>query len=150
MWFRSQSKTVLGYTVYAIVGTVLEVVALLLVVLWLLPLLNIYVPWWILAILVAVELGTSFFTYIMGRRALSKKQTCGPEAMVGSSAIVATPFNPTGYVKVRGELWKASCESRLEVGDEVVVTRVEGMKVIVRKTGDTFRYQTEKRSIRRQ
>ena len=131
MWFKPQSKTVLDYTVYAIVGTVLELLAFFIVVLWILPLLNIWLQWeWIVVILV-VLLGIDVFTYIMGRRALSKRLTFVPEFIVGSIGTVATPLNPTGYVKVKGELWKASCESKLEVGDEVVVREMEGMKLIV-------------------
>jgi membrane-bound serine protease (ClpP class) len=67
----------------------------------------------------------------MGRRALSKQLMYGPEALVGSVGVVATSFNPTGYVRVRGELWKASCQSKLEVGDEVMVIKMEGMKLVV-------------------
>jgi len=122
---------VFGYTIYAIVGTILEVAALLIVVLWVLPLFNIYIPWWILAVLLVIDLGVSAFTYIMGRRALSQKLKYGPEAIIGSEGVVATALNPTGYIKVRGELWKASCQYRLEIGDEVVVTEIEGLKLIV-------------------
>lgn len=120
-----------GYTIYAIIGTILDVVVLLIVMLWVLPLLNIYIPWWIVVILLVVELGVSAFTYIMGRRALSKRLTFVPEFIVGSVGVVNTPFNPTGYVRVKGELWKASCESHVETGDEVVVVAMEGMKVVV-------------------
>jgi membrane protein implicated in regulation of membrane protease activity len=136
MWFKYQSKTVVGYTIYAAVGTVLEVVILLVLLLWVPPIVNIYIPWWIVVILVAVELGVSLFTYIMGRRALSKKVTYGPEAIVGSIGVVTTPFNPTGYIRVKGELWKASCKSKVEVGDEVRVTKMEGMKLIVLPNSD--------------
>jgi len=120
-----------GYTIYAIIGTTLEVAALLIVLLWVLPLLNIYVPWWIVVILLAVELGVSAFTYIMGRRALSQRLTFAPEFIVGSVGVVTTPFNPNGYVKVRGELWKASCSFHLEVGEEVLIERMDDMKLIV-------------------
>jgi membrane protein implicated in regulation of membrane protease activity len=131
MLFKPQSKTVFGYTIYAIIGTILELTVLLTVLLWVLPLFNIYITWWILAILLAIELGISIFTYIMGRRALSKKLMYGPDAIIGSEGVVATAFNPTGYVKIRGELWKASCQSSLKVGDEVVVTEMEGLKLMV-------------------
>ena len=131
MLFKSQSRSVRGYTIYAIVGSILEVVALLVVMLWILPILNIHIPWWIVTILLVVELGVSAFTYIMGRRALSKRLTFGPEAIIGSEGIVATALDPTGYVKVRGELWKASCQSELEVGDEIIVKDIEGIKLVV-------------------
>ncbi len=120
-----------GYTIYAIIGTSLEVVVLLVVLLWVLPLLNIHVPWWIVVILLVVELGVSVFTYIMGRRALSQQLTFVPEFVIGSVGVVTTPLNPAGYVKVRGELWKAYCQSQVETGEEVVVVEMEGMKLAV-------------------
>jgi membrane protein implicated in regulation of membrane protease activity len=140
MLFKPQSKTVFGYTIYAIIGTILELTVLLAVLLWILPLFNIYITWWILAILLAIELGISIFTYIMGRRALSKKLMYGPDAIIGSEGVVATVFNPTGYVKIRGELWKASCQSSLKIGDEVVVTEMEGLKLMVipKKSGSPW------------
>ena len=131
MLFKPRSRTVFDYTIYAIIGTILEVTALLIVLLWVLPLFDIYIPWWILAILLAIELGYSAFTYIMGRRALRQRIAYGPEAIIGSEGVVATALDPTGYVKVRGELWKASCQARLDIGDKVVVTGVEGLKLVV-------------------
>ena len=131
MLYKPQSRTVFGYTIYAIIGTAVELAALLVVLLWVLPLFNIHIPWWILVILLVIELGFSAFTYIMGRRALSQKLSYGPEAIIGSEGVVATVLGPTGYVKIRGELWKASCQYRLEIGDEVVVTEIEGLKLIV-------------------
>jgi membrane protein implicated in regulation of membrane protease activity len=131
MFIKPKSRSTRGYTIYAIVGTILEETALLVALLWVLPFFNIHLTlWWIVAIMV-FSLGSSYFTYIMGRRALSKRLTFGPEAIIGSKGIVATPLNPTGYVKVRGELWEASCQSRMEVDDEVVVTRMEGLKLLV-------------------
>jgi membrane protein implicated in regulation of membrane protease activity len=134
-----RSKTVFGYTIYAIIGTVLELTVLLVILLWVLPLFDIYIPWWIVAILLVIELGFSAFTYIMGRRALSQRLVYGPEAIIGSEGVVATALDPTGYVKIRGELWKAYCQSKLNIGDEVVVVEMKGLSLIVipKRNGST-------------
>lgn len=131
MFIKPKNRSTRGYTIYAIIGTILEETALLVALLWVLPFFNVHIPWGGVAIIMAISLVSSLFTYVMGRRALSKRLTYGPEAIIGSKGIVATPLNPAGYVKVRGELWEASCQSRLEVGDEVVVTRMEGMRILV-------------------
>jgi membrane protein implicated in regulation of membrane protease activity len=39
---------------------------------------------------------------------------------------------PEGYVKVKGVLWKAICdETELEIGDEVVVVGIGGLRLVV-------------------
>jgi len=73
----------------------------------------------------------SFYTYRMGRRALSGTPLVAPEAIIGCEGIVATPLDPKGFVKVKNELWKASSESVLEVGDEIVVIGIDGIKLKV-------------------
>ena len=139
MVIKPRSKTVFGYTIYAIIGTAVELTVLLVILLWVLPLLDIYIPWWIVAILLVIELGFSAFTYIMGRRALRQRIAYGPEAIVGSEGVVATALDPTGYVKIRGELWKAYCQSKLDIGDEVVVVEMKGLRLVVipKRNGST-------------
>lgn len=124
-------RSVLNYTIYSVIGTVLEVAILLAIVLWGLPYMDINIPWWGLTLMVAILLAYSYYTYRAGRNALQKKLMHDLENLVGSEAVVATPLNPTGYIKVRGELWKAVSESPLQTGDEVVITGTEGLKYTV-------------------
>ncbi len=80
----------------------------------------------------------SVYTYRMGRRALTRTPLVSPEAIIGCEGIVATPLDPRGFVKVKGELWRASSESNLEVGDEIIVTGIQGikLKVVAKKEHD--------------
>lgn len=144
MPIKPDNHSTRGYTIYSIVGTILEETALLVTLLWILPFFDIHLPWWWIVAIMVFSLGFSYFTYTMGRRALSKKLISGPEAIVGNKGVVVTPLNPTGYVKVRGELWEASCQSRLEIGDEVVVVRMEGMKILVVSKADNSSQPTQK------
>ena len=75
--------------------------------------------------------GYSVFTYRMGRRALLRKSPLYPEAIVGCEGVVATPLDPTGYVKVKGELWKATSTSDLEIGEKIRVTKIDGIRLVV-------------------
>ncbi|MBM3143350.1 MAG: nodulation protein NfeD, partial [Chloroflexi bacterium] len=51
---------------------------------------------------------------------------------VGCEGVVTRSLNPEGYVKIQGVLWKATCaEGYLEVGTEVVVLEVDGLKLLV-------------------
>jgi membrane-bound serine protease (ClpP class) len=66
-------------------------------------------------------------------RARRSKVLTGPQAMVGGTAIVRTPLNPSGQVEIRGELWQASLRgaASLAVGSAVSVRGVDGLVLIV-------------------
>ena len=66
------------------------------------------------------------------------KVLTGPQAMIGGTAIVRTPLNPTGQVEIRGELWQASLrgDSSLAAGSTVSVRSVEGLVLIVEPAQD--------------
>ena len=72
-------------------------------------------------------------------RARRAKVLTGPQAMIGSTAIVRTPLNPTGQVEVRGELWQAALHGHasLAVGSVVSVRSVEGLVLIVDPAQDS-------------
>jgi membrane-bound serine protease (ClpP class) len=72
-------------------------------------------------------------------RARRSKVLTGPQAMIGGTAIVRTPLNPTGQVEIRGELWQASLrgQASLAVGSSVSVRSVEGLVLIVEPAQET-------------
>jgi membrane-bound serine protease (ClpP class) len=72
-------------------------------------------------------------------RARRSKVLTGPQAMIGGTAIVRTPLDPTGQVEIRGELWQASLrgQASLAVGSAVSVRSVEGLVLIVEPVQDT-------------
>jgi membrane-bound serine protease (ClpP class) len=72
-------------------------------------------------------------------RARRSKVLTGPQAMIGGTAIVRTPLNPTGQVEIRGELWQASLRGApsLAIGSAVHVRAIEGLVLIVEPVQDT-------------
>ena len=129
------------YTVYSIVTTLLEELALVAVVLWLLPKWRINIPLWGLILMMAA-LGTyNYITYRWGKKALDKKPIISPETMLGSKCQVATPLTPKGYVKVDGELWQATSSSTIDVGEEVVIVGIKGMTLMVSPAKNDNYYQ---------
>ncbi len=79
---------------------------------------------------------TAFAIFVLGAiiRSQRRRKATGPEGMVGTIGIAKTPLDPTGTVLTQGELWAATSESgRVAAGEEVVVTRVEGLKLRVAK-----------------
>jgi membrane-bound serine protease (ClpP class) len=131
-----KSKPPLWYTVQAILGWMLEESILVAVVLWLLPRFNVSLPLWVLGILVVALAVYSYVMYRIGRLTFLMRPKVAAEAIIGNEGKVTKRLAPEGYVKVQGVLWKATCsESELEVGDEVVVAGIEGLRLLVRPKG---------------
>ncbi len=89
-------------------------------------------------LIVVIVLGIGAFlgiTIVLGIRAHRFKLGAGVEELVGKTAVAKTPLAPKGQVFIEGELWAAKSESgQVEAGEEVVITRVDGMTLYVTKT----------------
>jgi membrane-bound serine protease (ClpP class) len=95
-------------------------------------LLSFLVPWpWKLLVLIGgvlLEIGEVIWGLRLARR---WRPRTGAEAMIGMRAEVVEPCRPDGRVRVKGELWDATCASGADVGDPVVVARVDGLRLHV-------------------
>jgi membrane-bound serine protease (ClpP class) len=117
------------YTVLAITTSLLEEAVLVAVVLWLLPRIAINIPIWGL-ILMMIALGVyNYMTYRLGKKTLVRKPVISLD--IGSRGRATTLISPTGYVRVNGELWQASSSSTIDIGEEIVVIGIEGMKLLI-------------------
>ena len=68
-------------------------------------------------------------------RAHRRRATTGYEGLIGKVAVAQTPLDPHGTVLIEGERWRATAEGdRIETGEEVIVTKVEGLKLWVSKS----------------
>jgi membrane-bound serine protease (ClpP class) len=99
---------------------VLIAIAILLTVFVLSPMIGAIV----LALAVTLEVGELIFW----RRFLRRYRVrTGAEALVGESVQVIEACDPSGRVRVRGELWNARAREPLRVGDVVRVVAVDGL-----------------------
>jgi len=74
----------------------------------------------------------SYIMYRVGVPTFLMKPKVAAETIIGNDGKVTRRLDPEGYVKVQGVLWKATCvESELEVGDDVVVVDINGLRLIV-------------------
>ncbi len=65
-------------------------------------------------------------------RAHRRKVGAGKEELIGRTAEASTSLEPRGTVFIEGERWAAIAdEERIEAGEEVIITRVEGLKLYV-------------------
>ena len=109
----------------------LLILAILAAVLWL-P-----TAWGIVVVAAAavIEVAEVAFWLWFSKR---RKAVTGAEALPGARGVVAVACRPEGQVRVHGELWRARCEEGADVGEEVVVERLEdGLTLIVTKVART-------------
>jgi len=79
---------------------------------------------------------TAFFVFVLGAvvRGQRRRPAVGREEMVGQKALVLTRLQPKGTVLFQGERWDAELDSgSVEAGEEVIVTRVDGLKLLVKR-----------------
>ena len=61
-------------------------------------------------------------------------RTAEPTRPIGRRAQAVERLEPSGYVRVNGELWRARARGgQVRAGDEVVVSAAEGLTLIVEK-----------------
>jgi membrane-bound serine protease (ClpP class) len=90
-------------------------------------------PWLIATVVILVA---AFFAFVIQRviRVHRRQAFSGKEELVGKTAVVKVALNPEGMVLFKGELWTAVSEKgRVKPGEEVIITRVEGLKLYVTK-----------------
>ncbi len=88
-------------------------------------------------LIIGVTAGISAFAiFVIGAiiRGQRRRKATGAEGMIGKIAIAKTPLDPTGTVLTQGELWTAASEGgRVAPGEEVIITKVEALKLWVTK-----------------
>jgi membrane protein implicated in regulation of membrane protease activity len=83
-------------------------------------------PWGIVAVVAGGVLDVAE-SLVLLRWSKRRRSPVGAEALVGQTAVVATPTQ----VRVAGELWEARSDDVLVPGGEVVVRGVEGLTLLV-------------------
>jgi membrane-bound serine protease (ClpP class) len=87
-------------------------------------------------------------------RARLRPPATGKQALVGAVGTVRSALKPTGMVFVDGELWSAKLEgggtTEVPVGTSVVVTRVDGLRLVVRPATAADVAQAEQTERRRE
>jgi membrane-bound serine protease (ClpP class) len=77
-----------------------------------------------------------FFAFVVGAglKAQRRKVHTGEQGMIGAEGIAVTMLNPTGQVRIQGEIWGAeSVEGKIMKDSKVIVTEIQGLLLKVRK-----------------
>ncbi len=90
-------------------------------------------PWLIATVIICV-IAFLAVTIVWGIRAHRRQISAGREDMIGKTAEVKVALEPKGMVLIQGEQWTAISESgRVEPGEEVIITKVDSLKLYVTK-----------------
>lgn len=125
-------RVLLRYLTLQVPGWILALVVLLAVRRWV----DLSVPLagGILALLIIKD----FLLYPFLRGAYAAEGRHGTELLVGAQGVVTEPITACGYVRVRGELWRAEptdATPPIPTGSRVVVVAARGLTLIVRPIG---------------
>jgi membrane-bound ClpP family serine protease len=125
-----------GRLITAILSTIAEEAAALILGFWLLPAAGIIIPPPIIIGSMVLWLGWSVFTYRKGTTSLERKPVDGLADMKDMTGEALEDMQPDGMVKIRGELWSArSVSGNIAGGTKVVVVARNGLKLSVRPAG---------------
>ena len=123
-------KVILRYALIQLPGTVLLVLVILLINRW-----WVTVPFWLGLGIVGLAVVKDLVLFPLLWRSYAGGDTDDPSSMIGRRGIVIGRLDPEGYVRVRGELWRAETvenDRPLEEGRNVTVVGVSGLKLYVR------------------
>ncbi len=91
-------------------------------------------PWLIAGVTIFIA---AVFAFVVQRaiRAHRRQARTGREELIGKKAVVKVALVPQGTIFYKGERWAAiSEEGRIEPGEEVIITKVDGLTLYVTKS----------------
>jgi membrane-bound serine protease (ClpP class) len=92
------------------------------------------IEWWLIALIIIIVGGFIIFAVLRIVDSYRHQATTGREDLKGKTVEVRETIDPEGTVFYEGELWRAVSDSgKIEAGEEVVITKVEGLKLTVTK-----------------
>jgi membrane-bound serine protease (ClpP class) len=95
---------------------------------------------WVTALSVSLPLGLiTIFLMIKIFQARKSKVVTGEQGMIGEIGVVSAPLAPAGKVFVHGELWNAVASTTVEVGQPVVIRKVQDLTLHVEPASDSRR-----------
>jgi membrane-bound ClpP family serine protease len=89
---------------------------------------------WLVVLIIICFVAFIAIAIIWGIKAHQRQVSAGREDLVGRTAEVKIALEPKGIVFVEGERWTAISESgRVEPGEEVIISRVDNLRLYVTK-----------------
>ena len=124
-------KVLLRYTLYQLPALALLVFIFLVVRQW------VEIPGWVSAGVLAAWILKDIVLFPLTWRAYERDGEKKTNTIIGRTGIARDRLAPSGYVTVRGELWRAETTgkcSNVEKGEAVRVNDIKGLTLLVEKT----------------
>ena len=131
--FRIKPIIYLRYVLLGVIELLLVILALRVVQRW------VVIPDWLFFSLIAGWIAKDVALFPFTWRAYDQNGSHAVEAMAGERGVAKGTLNPSGYVQVRGELWKAERAGEgppIEAGDHVRIHHREGLVLYVTEDKD--------------
>ncbi|HKG43053.1 MAG TPA: NfeD family protein [Gaiellaceae bacterium] len=87
-------------------------------------------PWSVISFAVVLVLWV-LELFGLNRTVRKRRHAVGAETLIGREAVVTTPCDPVGQVRLDGEFWEARCAAGAELGERVRVTGRERLTLVV-------------------
>ena len=95
---------------------------------------SIQIAIWLVVLVVLAAIALIVYVVYLSVRAHRQGIGAGMEELIGKTAEVKTMLQPKGTVFIEGEQWSATLDKgQAEPGEEVTITRVDGLKLYVSK-----------------
>lgn len=121
-------RAIIRYTLFQVPGIVLLVLVLILVRRWM------EIPFWFFWGMIVLWVAKDVIMFPFVWRAYDPDHSQYPNSLIGSHGTAQDRLAPSGYVRIRGELWKAEVwgsDPPIEKGKSVRVMEVRGLTLIV-------------------
>ncbi|MFZ4621755.1 MAG: NfeD family protein [Bacteroidota bacterium] len=90
-----------------------------------------------LSVIIPLVISTAlFFAFVVGAglKAQKRKVETGEQGMIGAEGVAVAVLNPTGQVRVQGEIWNAeSIDGKIAKDSKIIVTEIHGLLLKVKK-----------------
>ncbi len=95
---------------------------------------NLIIDLWVVILVIICIIAFIVLVINRGIAAHRLQVGAGREELIGKTAEAITALEPKGTVFIEGERWSAISEAgRVEPGEEVLITKVEGLKLYIDK-----------------
>ncbi len=123
-------KIFLIYSLYQVPGLVIIILILAVVSRWT------TLPGWVIAVVVASWILENIIMFPLVWRAYDRRNSMHVSTLVGTTGVAHGRLAPKGYIRVRGELWKATVtgdDPFIEKDSVVQIVGMEGLGLLVKK-----------------
>ena len=132
---RKLTRVIIRYSLLQLPGLALLALILAFVERW------VDLPEWVVWGSIAIWVGKDVILFPLVRKAYDWDRPQGANAMVGERGIAKERLAPSGYVQIRGELWRAELvegSPPIEKGERVQVEGVCRLKIVVQLVDEKY------------